>query len=164
MNGWLDKHKAAAYRTRWIGLIGVSAMLASIGLELSGIYFAVSVAEVPFQGDFAEIVMKQVWLLVLLAVSFVVRAVFLLTFKPKHYSWIAFSWLFSVAAVAFYLWEMSPGYSSATPVCGEDGRCYTIYEIARTDWAALAGLGFVLFSFVRVLVTAAIAGTRHRYR
>lgn len=164
MNRWLNKYKAAAYQTRWIGLIGAAAMLASIVLELSGIYFAVSVAEVPFGGEFAGMVMRQVWLLVLMGISFMTRALFLLAFKPARYSWVALSWLFSFAAVVLYVWEMSPRYSPATPVCGDDGRCFIIYDIATADWALLAGLAFIVFSIFRILVTAAYAGNKYQYR
>ena len=164
MNGWLIKYKIAAHETRWIALIGAALMLAAIGRELSRLYIGVSWSEVPFQGDFADTVMAQVWTLVLVGMSFVVRATFLLLSKPERYSWVAFSWLLSFASIAFYLWEVLPSYSPTT-ICAEDGQCSTMYHNpGGGDWVAVAGIAFVLLSFVRALITAAMAGTRYRYR
>lgn len=148
MDGWLFEYKDAAHRTRWIGLIGAALMLAVVARELIGLYIAVSWAEVPFQGDFAEVVMAQAWMLVLLGGSSILRAVFLLIFKPERYSWIALSWLLSFAAVIFYLWQTIPSY-------GHSGSA---------DWVGLACLGFLTFSFFRVLVTATMAGSRYRLK
>lgn len=133
MNRWLAEYKAAAHRTRWIGLISAVFMLAVVARELCGIYIGVSWSEVPFQGDFAEVVMAQVWMLVLLGGSSVTRAVCLLVFKPEHYLWIALSWLLSFAAVVFYLREKIPSYGHSS----------------SADWVGLACMGFVIFSFLR---------------
>ena len=161
MKGWLVEYKAASHRTRWISLIGATAMLAAVARELSRIYIGVSWAEA--QGDYADSVMAHVWMLVLIGVSFIIRAFFLLVSKPERYSWVAISWLLSFATVVFYLWEMLPQYSPAT-ICEKDGRCFTIYHHSSADWTALAGMGFVVFSFFRVLVRAAVAGSKYRYR
>jgi hypothetical protein len=163
MSRWLDDYKAVSHRTRWIGLIGAAAMLSSVALELSGIYFSVSVAEVPFQGDFADAVMKEVWMGVIVGAAFTARSFVLIVSRPERYSWTAFSGLFSFVIVVFYVLTMSPGYGPTT-VCEHDRRCFTIYDIARTNWVALAGTGFLLLSFFRCLVTAAWVGSKQRYK
>lgn len=163
MNGWLAEYKAAAHRTRWISLLAAGLMVSAVARELISIYIGVSASEVPLQGDYAEAVMAQVGMLVFVGGSFILRVIFLLVFNPKRYSWIAVSWLVSCAAVVSYIWQTMPSYVPAT-TCGEGGQCFTIYSNARADWVALACFWFVLFSFLRALVTAVQAATRYRFR
>lgn len=163
MNRWLVEYKAAAYRTRWIGLTGAALTLGAVACELIRLHTVVSWSEAPFQGDFADMVMARVSLLGLVGIAFIVRAFFLLVFKPERYSWVTVSWFFCFATAIFYLLEMSPGYSP-TATCEEDGRCFTIYHNSNADWVSLACIGFVTFSFFRALVIAAMAGSRYRLK
>jgi len=145
-------------------MIGTAAMLSAVVRELSRIYIGVSLAESPFEGDFADMILAHVGMLVLVGIPFMVRAVFLLIFKPERYLWVALSWVLSFVAVVFYLLEMWPEYGP-TKICGEGGRCFTIYDQRGTDWVLLSAIAFILLSIVRAGVTAAIAaGRAYRYK
>lgn len=165
MNRWLAEYAIAAHRTRWIGLIGTAAMLTAVVRELSSIYIGVSLAESPFEGDFADMIIAHVSMLVLVGIPFMVRAVFLLIFKPERYLWVALSWVLSFVAVVFYLSEMWPEYGPSR-TCVEGGKCFEIYDQRSiTDWVLLSALAFILLSIVCAGVTAAIAaGRAYRYK
>ncbi len=163
MKDWLVEYKAAAYRTRWFGITGAVIMLAVVGCELIRLFVNLSAAEVPLSGDTADYVIGLASLYGLIGASFVVRAVFLLVFKPARHSWIAMSWLMSFIAAGFYLWQTIPLYFPAK-ICREDGPCFTIYHHSSADWVGLACVGFVLISPFRALVTAAMAGSRYRLK
>ena len=164
LNNWVDSYTAAMYRTRALGVFAAAVMVLVVGLELCSIYIALSVAEVPFGQDLIESVTSHVSMLLFLAITFLTRIYCLIGYKADNYALPAATGLLSITVVILYIWMQAPGASPSGTTCTPTGQCFTIYDMARADRAALGCVMYAFFGGLRAVATAVYAALKYRYR
>jgi hypothetical protein len=148
-----------------MSVIAAAIMLASAIVGEYGIYVAISMAEVPFEGELAKAVIPEVLTLGLIAICFAARLALLGISHQEQYVRLLSSWIISAASVAFYLWTFAVAHSPSVETCTPDGRCFTIYDQSEgLNITMFAGLCFLSLSTVRAVFTAAYAASTHRLK
>ncbi len=152
-------------RSRAIGISGAVLMVVSVVIVMWGVYYAISVAEVPFGRDLIWSVADEILVLVLIGISFIVRIMLLLSLHRRPYYQISASWLASALLLTAYVWLRMPPSSPPSPICGADGHCFTIYELRRgADVLEVAAIVFILASVLRTAATFVYGAVRFRYK
>jgi hypothetical protein len=150
------------HSSRAVGISGASLIVCAVLYEVSKFLTFLSGNE----GSIGIAAIRTEIYLAGLAIIVAITAMFrivVLAARIKWFGWQIFSWFLLSSVLCLYIWLRSP--SNPSEYCDENGVCFGIYDMRDyTNWVAIAGTIYILFSVVRFLFTSAYIFVRQRIR
>ena len=157
MKRWLNQYENELDRTRWVSSVGASTTLLFAVHQILAIRHSLSLAE-SVDGDALEGANREITFLLLIVALLVTRVAAVQVFRLKIRPWGHLTAFLVVSAIACYVWVENP-VAGPTRICS-DGRCFTIYDMARRSYFDSAAILYMLLSFFRMIWAAVNSVTK----
>ena len=163
MRSQFEVYRDAMHQTRLLGILGASIVCLCVICEGSRFFIALSANEVGLEAAGVRHQFYLFCLAIFIGILAFIRIRILWVSSPRSYlpkflSW----WLLASVQVAYVFLTLPADQSSQ---CDENGVCFGTYDMRdNTDFVAIAGSFYLLFSLLRFASTAIYSFWKPRYK